>query len=77
MALCSGTLTGRAVWFAGPGARACNQTQRGWDTGAQGPTCSWMSMEGHGPGVRARAEPHVVLCPLEQCVPAVLHGKVT
>lgn len=33
--------------------------------------------EGRGPGVRARAEPHVVLCPLEQRVPAVLHGKGT
>lgn len=37
MALRSSTLTGTAVWFAGPGAQACNQTQRGWDIRAQGP----------------------------------------
>lgn len=37
MALRSSTLMGTAVWFAGPGARACNHTQQGWDTGAQGP----------------------------------------
>lgn len=40
-------------------------------------TCWWMSAEGRGPGARARAEPHVVLCLLEQRVPAVLHGKAT
>lgn len=39
MALCSGTLTVTAFWFAGPGAQTCNQTQWGWDTRAQGPAC--------------------------------------
>lgn len=37
MALRSSTPTGTAVWFAGPGARARNQTQQGRDPGAQGP----------------------------------------
>lgn len=37
MALHSGTLAGTAAWFVGPGARACNQTQQGRDTRAQGP----------------------------------------
>lgn len=36
-----------------------------------------LSTEGRGPGVGARAEPHVVLCCLEQRVPGALRGKAT